>query len=304
MASMNNTLRSVPAPVLKNGTVYFATRDRVHALDAATGERKWRLETSQDISDGPVLVENAVFVSASGPSRSHLFSVASDSGTTKWVTALDGGNVSAPVAAKGLVFVGTGSPFLSNLNRATLYAIDAGDGKIRWKLGADKMYGTSRLLIAHNTIYFSTDKNLVAAELESGRQLWSFNADEILSGLGADGQFLYIVTHKGSFARPDDTLHALELATGKEKWSEGLSAGAYLHMVHAGVVYAGRRYLHAVDAATGSTLWSFKEIGRGHSVGQIFGGRIFIVSPTVDYSGTNRVDQGHLYAIDAKTGKP
>jgi outer membrane protein assembly factor BamB len=75
-------------------------------------------------------------------------------------------------------------------------------------------------------------------------------------------------------------------------------------MVHEGVVYAGRGYLYAIDAATGTKLWSFEEIGRHHSAQLISGGRIFAISPTVEFSGTSRVDQGYLYALDAKTGKP
>jgi hypothetical protein len=31
---------------------------------------------------------------------------------------------------------------------------------------------------------------------------------------------------------------------------------------------------------------------------------MFVTTPTVDYSGTSRVDPGYLYAIEVKTGKP
>ena len=330
MASNNNTSYPVPAPVLKNGAVYFVTEDGLHALDMLTGERKWLFETLQEIPvkqmnlgrkrapEGPVLGDGVIFVTAwpyrmsITPQKSFLYAVAPESGTTKWVTTLDGLDIAAPVAAKGLVFVAAedprsaprpGDPLGSSSNHGTLYAINAIDGQVRWNLGADRKYGTSRLLIAGNTIYFQTDKSLIAADLETGRPLWNFSADDIQGDPRVDDQHLYVVTHKGTIARPDDTLHALALMTGQEKWSQGLSGGAYLRMVHEGVVYAGREYLHAIDAATGKKLWSFKGTGR-ESARLISGDRIFLISPTVEYFGTSRVDQGYLYAIDAKTGKP
>lgn len=307
MASNNNTSYPVPAPVIKNGTVYFVTEDGLHALDALTGKRKWLFETLQEtpVKDmkrepsAPVLGDSVIFLTAwpylrsDTPHKSFLYAVAPESGTTMWVTTLDGTDITAPVAAKGLVFVAIGP---------SMYAINAVDGKVRWKLGEGKVLGTPRLLVADNIIYFSTDKSLLAAELETGRQLWSYSADDIQGDLKADDQHLYVITHKGSFARPKDTLHALALMTGQERWSQELS-GVYSVLVHDGVVYAGGNYLHAIDAATGKKIWSFKGTGR-ESAPVISDGRIFLASPTVDYFGTSKVDQGYLYALDAKTGKP
>ena len=320
--------------VHEDGTAYIVTEKGLHALDSSTGQRKWLFETLQEIpmqqmndvrrlgkrpAQGPVRGEKALFLTAwpyrmsTTPQKGFVYAVAPESGTTKWVTALDGLDIAAPVAANGLVFVTAedprsppqpGNPLGSSSNHETLYAINAVDGQIKWKLGAERVYGTSRLLIAGNTIYFKTDKRLIAAELETGRSLWSFGAEDIQGDPKADDQHLYVVTHKGTMARPDDTLHALALATGHEKWSQRLSGGAYLRMVDEGVVYAGRAYLYALDATAGTKLWSFEEIGRGHSAQLISGGRIFAISPTVEYFGTNRVDQGYLYALDAKTGKP
>lgn len=312
MASSNNTSYPVPAPVLKNGTVYFVTEDGLHALDALTGKRKWLFETLQEIPvkdmnlhrkrepSAPVLGDGIIFLTAwpylqrDTPRKSFLYAVAPESGTTRWVTTLDGTDITAPVAAKGLVFVAIGP---------SMYAINAVDGKVRWKLGEGKALGTPRLLVAGNIIYFSTDKSLLAAELETGRQLWSYSADEIHGDLKADDQHLYVISHKGSFGRPKDTLYALALTTGQERWSQKLSGLVYSVLVHDGVVYAGRNYLHAIDAVTGKKIWSFKGTGR-ESAPVISDGRILLTSPTVDYFGTSRVDQGYLYAIDAKTGKP
>jgi len=318
--------------VYEDDTAYIVTEKGLHALDASTGQRKWLFETLQEIplhqmndvrrlgkrpARGPVRGEKALFLTAwpsmlsTTPQKGFVYAVAPESGTTRWVTALDGLDITAPVAAKGLVFVAAedprsppqpGHPLGVSSKRDTLYAINAVDGQIQWKLSAEREYGTPRLLIAGNTIYFQTEKRLIAAELETGRSLWSFSAENIQGDPKVDDQHVYVVTHKGTMARPDDTLHALAIATGHEKWSERLSGGAFLRMVHEGVVYAGGSHLYAIDAAKGTRLWSFKGPLR-HSARLVSGGRIFVISPTVDYFGSSRVDQGYLHALDAKTGR-
>jgi len=110
------------------------------------------------------------------------------------------------------------------------------------------------------------------------------------------------VTHKGSIMRPKDTLHALSLSTGQEKWAQDFSGSASVAAIQDGVVYAGGGHLHAIEATTGKELWSFKGEGR-ESARLISEGRIFLTSPTIDFIGSKRIDQGYLYAIDAKTGK-
>jgi outer membrane protein assembly factor BamB len=213
---------------------------------------------------------------------------------------MDSRDISARTAAKGLVFVAVNErPTLPvRPNRATLYAINATDGQVKWTVGADTVGGARTLFIAGDRIYFSTDTSLLALELETGRQLWNVSADDIRAPLQADARHLYLMTYKDSLIRSNRTRRALALATGEEKWSRGLSGNASIETVQDGAVYAGA---HAVDAATGNALWSFSGTGR-ESARLVSGGRIFLTSPTVTYIQSTRVDQGYLYAIDPKTG--
>jgi outer membrane protein assembly factor BamB len=323
MASNNFTSYPVPAAVLKNGTVYFVTEDGLHALDALTGKRKWLFETLQEIPveemnfgrkrapAGPVLGDGVIFLTAwpyigsEASQKSFLYAVDPESGKAKWVTSVHRRvDISGPLPAKGLVFFSVAEDTLAGVQngklvdtKATLYAIDAASGQTKWKFDAPMRFSSRPMLIAGNTICFGTDKGLFALELETGRQLWSFNKDEV-SDIFADDQYIHVFT--GKFLGSKYTLHALALSTGQEKWSQGLSGSAGIHKVHDGVIYAGGRSLQAIDAATGRELWSFKETGHARLIS---GGRIFLTSPTVRYFGSNRVDQGYLYAIDAKTGK-
>jgi outer membrane protein assembly factor BamB len=241
------------------------------------------------------------------------------------VATLDGIDISAPTTAKRIVFVTVEDPGSSR--RITLYAINTADGQVRWKLGSDTNSSLPDLVIVGNTIYFSTDKSLIAAELETGRQLWSFSADGIKTWadgikswtVQADDQHLYVSTSKGS----KHTLHALALATGQQKWSQDGYWLSKTKMVHGGTVYGERSVgtiylklpgslygqqwtlraasLHAFDAASGRKLWSTKLPHASPEL--ISGGRIFLSSDTDTTFGLGRVDKGYLYAINARTGK-
>ncbi len=315
MANNNNTSFPVPPAVVGDGTIYFSTADGLHAIDALTGKRKWLFETWQanyfdtkHAAQGPVLGDGLIYLTLwvytdPNTQKSILYAIDPESGKPKWMTNVGGWDVTAPATSKGLAFFAVEDPGptpTSFSGRETLYAINAADGQIKWKVNTGRKYRT-QLLIAGDAIYLSTDTNLLALQLETGHQIWSFSADEI-SGIRTDNERLYVATHKGSIMRPKDTLHALALSTGQEKWSQDFSGSAVVAAIQDGVVYAGQGHLHAIDSATGKELWSFKGTGR-ESARLISGGRIFLTSPTVDYIGTKRVDQGYLYALDAKTGK-
>lgn len=310
MASNNNTSFPAPAPVVEDGSVYFVTQEGLHALDLFSGERKWLFETLREIPveklmkrtpSEPVLGDGVIYLSAwpflgkGAPRNSFLYAVLPEAGTTSWVTPFDGTNITAPVSAKGAVAVAVGP---------SLYAVDAANGAFRWKLGEGKLLGTPRLLVVRNMIYFSTDRNLLAAELDTGRQTWSVSADRIEGDLRADEQNLYMITWEQSAFRSRSTLRALALTTGQEVWSQVMSGPLNTLLIHGRVVYAGGgRELHALDKATGRKMWTFKGAG-ALSPPLISGDRVFMSSPTIEYLGSSRVDQGYLYAIDANTGKP
>ena len=301
MASKIYSSPQWPAPMVHRGLVYCVAEDGLHALDMTTGERKWHFPgqgLTKRPAPGLAPDDSTIFLTR----RDRVYAVAAESGTMRWEITVDGVETTRPVAAKGWVLVGS-SP--NNLSKSdlpeTLSAIGAADGRVRWRLAAGRKHGPSRLFVAgSNTIYFSTDTTLLAVELDTGRQVWSFSADEIQGDVKADDHHVYVVTNKGSMTRPRNTLHALALTTGQEKWSQRLSIAGSIRMLHDGVVYLERE---AIDAATGKTLWSFSGGGR-EEARLISEGQIFLVSPTVTYFGLSRVDQGYLYALDARTGKP
>jgi len=294
----------LPAAVHNDGTVYFVSEDGLHAVDALTGERKWLVDAGSLAGDlfgrGPTLGDGVIFL-ASG---SVLYAFDPESGKPKWTTRVEGVGITAPLRGRGLVYFTTSSSSRPKVTSSstlgvTLYAVDAADGQVKWKVGAERLWNTPTILIAGDTVYLVTDKSLSAFGLDTGRQLWTFSAEAIADKLWADERHVYVVTRKDSFATKG-TLRALALSTGQERWSKGVNGSPDVLLIGDGVIYAGSDPLYALDAVTGKQLWSVKEVG---AAGLIYGGRVFSISETEGYFGANKVDQGYLSAIDAKTGK-
>ncbi|WP_431784447.1 PQQ-binding-like beta-propeller repeat protein [Streptomyces chumphonensis] len=118
--------------------------------------------------------------------------------------------------------------------------------------------------------------------------LWRFDAGPVFADLAAAGDTLYV----GSL---DDRLHALDPATGRERWSFPTEGGVLSRPAvtsDAAYVVDASGEVYAVDAATGRERW---RVGLGSAVDS---------SPTV-VDGTLYLgcDDDRVYALDTATGE-
>jgi serine/threonine-protein kinase len=293
----NNSSYPYPAALLIDRVVYFVAEGGLHAVDAETGERKWFVKNVVEPWHGPVLGNGVIFLTTGAL----LYAVDWGSGQAKWIARVDGSNITsitAPVTARGLVFFATKN---GSTKQTTLYAVDAVAGQVKWSAVPEPFeFGEPIIVTAGDAVFIATDKKVSALSMDAGRELWSFRTDMIDGGLWADDRHLYVPTHKGSFESPRNTLHALALSTGQEKWSKGVRGSVKVSLIHDGVVYGGKDPVFAIEAATGKQLWSTNGLGSAQIVD---GGKLIAISETVSYFGTDRVDQGYLSAVDSKTGK-
>ena len=123
--------------------------------------------------------------------------------------------------------------------------------------------------------------------------LWTYDAKgAVESSAAIVGDTVYVGSMSGE-------LLAIDLATGKLRWSYRAAAAEYgigesSPAVAGGTVYIGdlAGLLHAVDAASGKGKWTFKTGSEIKSSPVVAGNRVLIGS----YDGS-------LYGIDAATGK-
>ncbi|MCH0542338.1 PQQ-binding-like beta-propeller repeat protein, partial [Streptomyces sp. MUM 203J] len=114
----------VPGPAVTGGGVYLTDYlGTVYALDATTGQDRWRIATESRQSVEPVLVAGGDIHVASG---SALYTLDAVTGTPKWRFAAGGEIVGAPVVADGRLHFGSADH--------VLYTLDAAGGQLRWKL--------------------------------------------------------------------------------------------------------------------------------------------------------------------------
>ena len=103
---------------VRDGMVIAAIDDRLTALDAASGDRRWQVPISGGGEHWPVLEGDTVYVA----SADDMIAVDAATGTTRWQVPVDPA-VGPPVQVGGRLYVATNSRLL---------ALDASSGRPLW----------------------------------------------------------------------------------------------------------------------------------------------------------------------------
>jgi len=309
--------------IVQGGTVFIAPHDGfVHALDAASGNRKWVSQTPRGPDRRPQLEFSfsggTIYVTSIWPyslqrGGSVIYALDPRTGRQRWLLRIDGNFPSAPVKAGELVLFST-----QEANDAYLYAVDATTGKLRWQYETTSgRLSVSQPYVADDLVYFSTREKFVALDLVSGKERWSFEGDiSSTPHIYADKQSIFVMSMRVTQdTKRLSTIHALDLATGREKWSKscGSNCSMGILLVQDRALYiasgfapdpvtalfgsTGSRRLVGIDAGSGNTMWEFEIEGGGLSRPAVMNGMLFVYSETVEYVGKSP-KQGYLYAID------
>jgi eukaryotic-like serine/threonine-protein kinase len=303
----------VTSPSIAGGVVYIAAWDgHLYAIDQETGKEKWNFKSRMPISSSPVVTQDSLyFVSSAGS----LAALDLKTGQPKWTYAIEYERkfeaknlhgypsaaqtmpdawdmyTSSPAVANGKVYFGSGD--------GNVYAVDAQTGLMLWKFPTKDVVHSSPAVV-NNTVYVgSWDSYLYAIDAESGQEKWSFKS-------GEDNTIHNQVGFQSSPAVVDGTVYigcrdahvyAIDASTGRKKWDYPTSKSWVITSpaVRDGLVYAGTsdssRFM-ALDAKTGRLRFNFKA------------GSYIFSSPALAgdlaYFGDHN---GHLYAVDAKSGK-
>jgi outer membrane protein assembly factor BamB len=167
-------------------------------------------------------------------------------------------------------------------------------GQIVWKKqGSDKALPDPT--IAGDVIYAASETGIFAFRLVDGHQLWratptvkrSYSSPRLV------GQTLYVPL--------DNTIYALNPASGAKRWSVALTTGADLAAgptYHDGVLYtmSDNGDITAFSASDGKKRWSQSTTARPNGDG-------YVSTPVADISGLYLASLDHnFYALDKATG--
>jgi polyvinyl alcohol dehydrogenase (cytochrome) len=235
-----NDVSATPAVDSNGGYVYFPDwSGNLYKLNAATGAVVWtHTMTSYGLSSGaisrttPTLYGNLVIIGASAPigrlnpSGAYLLALNASDGSLIWSTPLDPSvnavSTASPIIFNGVVYVGVSSNEENLANptfRGSLVAISLSNGQLLWRTyfvpkqysGAPIWSSTPVIDVARNQIYVTTGNDYVVPE----------SVDACEQGLIGNPTALLNCQAWDNF---DDSIVALDLATGKVNWGHRCSA--------------------------------------------------------------------------------
>lgn len=145
-----------------------------------------------------------------------------------------------------------------------------------------------------------------AVDNNTGIQSWFLEGRYSYLNLQWSNNVLYV---DGDGARKNESISAVDVSSGEVLWRASPGENLYLRGIIGDTVYVSSgSSLISIDAKTGKKLWKF-------NTGGFFKEGAHISAAPVKYEGqlifptkTNIIwgrepIQGHLYSIDAKTGK-
>ncbi|MFF4689457.1 outer membrane protein assembly factor BamB family protein [Streptomyces sp. NPDC004059] len=236
-------------PLVHEGTVYVWQDARLRALEARTGEERWSYPVGDAASCGGVPVRLApapdgyVYVSAG----TRVLAVEAASGMVRWHFEAPAVFLSPPAFAPGPAVTGGGVYLADYLG--TVYALDATDGRDRWRIATEARSSIEPVLVAAGHVHVGSGKGLYTLDAVTGTPKWRFQAGGDVVGAPA------VAEGRIHFGSTDHLLYTLKSDDGRLRWK--LATGGEITgspVVKDGVVYACSkdRCVYALDAEKGT----------------------------------------------------
>ena len=261
------------SPAVVDGTVYLGGPDGfLNAIDAETGEERWRFEARGGIDAAPRVAEGKVFVGQNSWQMEY-YAVDQQTGRPVWtLEKLDWVGCGAtgyarvyeldddPTNDRGRLFVGTIS--------GKLFALDPSTGAIAWQFdaGQNKGFYPHPATDATRVYTGSHDGRYYAFNQETGAVEWSAKAG---TGSGGDPDSAGTTLWKDHLyvQKRGTAIAALDTASGEEVWVwkappgflQNGAVAAFEDMVFGSVVRLTSLPYH-------TTVYAFDDVARGGAI--------------------------------------
>jgi len=200
------------SPVVANGSVFFGSGDgNLYAVDAASGELRWKFRTGDVVHASPAYANGVVYV---GSWDSFFYAVDAATGKEKW--RFHGGEdpaihnqvgfQSSAAVVDGVVYTGC--------RDSNLYAIDAATGSEKWRFNNEGSWVISSPAVSGGKVVFGTSDSAryFVLDAQTGRPVVQRQNDAYMfSSPAVAGSVVLIGVLNG-------TLVARDLASGEPLW--------------------------------------------------------------------------------------
>jgi len=278
-------------------TKYFTRPDYNINSQYPQVKAKWTFSSDANVISTPAVTNDLVVF---GNQQGIVTALSLKNGKPQWTFKTGGSIYSSPAVRQNKIVFGSANGYVYCIND---------NGKEIWKLKT----GAAVLgcpTIENNIVYIGgSDHNFRAIDLETGKEIWKFN--------GLNGHVVSTpVIYKSDviFGAWDTWLYSLNKNTGKLnwKWSNGSSIRNYspaacIPVIKDDIVYvvAPDRYLSAIDAITGQTLWRTNESTVRESIGISQNGNYIYgktMNDTLAVFTTGRQPQKAVWKLNAGYG--
>lgn len=252
--------RAAGTPSIAGGRVYVPVdavsdrshyRHRLYALDAGTGEERWRVPFRADLRSPPALLGGRVVVSARRDlEKGRLVAVEKRYGEEAWLYDVDA-RVTAPPTSDGI------RVYLPDWE-GTVHAITVSDGSVRWarRIGSDEKSRTfaNPIAIHDDTLYLGSSggtTGVVAVDARSGDVRWARSTARVREGPVVDDGLVVVRDENGLAAFDTD---------GAERWTVAVpddGHGSALALDDDRVYVPTRDALRAIDRS-GEAAWTYE----------------------------------------------
>jgi outer membrane protein assembly factor BamB len=257
------------------------------------GKLAWRYPVGHSWYATPVIRDGRVYAAGAGADVTG-YCLDEITGDVLWNTRQYGlqfynttGTKWAPVVSIDRVMLWTGY-----FEPSTIFVVNRSTGERVTSLRAGDTGGGNATELA---VYRKNRRHVILADARSGRGVWRFDAGGLLAGEPVlDGDRVYT-------ARLSGQIYQLPTARATPTWIRTLDVGLRGRPSPGrGRVYVGDtdRTLHALDASTGETCWSYQAAEIENKAYQFFSGAV--ESESRVYVGAA---SRHLYCLDAATGR-
>ena len=272
------------SPVVAQGAVYFGSGDgNFYALDAASGELRWKFATGDVVHASPAFDSGTLYF---GSWDTYLYALDAASGKEKWrfksgddpLIHNQIGFQSSPSVVDGVVYTGC--------RDSNLYAVDAATGKEKWKFFNDMSWVITSPAVTRGKVVFATSDSSLFRILDAatGKEVLKQSSKAyVFASPAVAGDVVYLGVLNG-------TLEARDLTSGELLWEFQTEAS---RQNRNWLLTADRKFNGPMLSISGWREAATGELDRQSAVGSFFSSPL--IANGVVYIGST---DGYLYALE------